>query len=157
MAQTVALYRGEITVASGTIATIFTNTSSGTATRLRVGWLSWICDVSTTSTRFALYVAPAGLTYSTVIGTIVPGASGIRFQSALPLQGDPSIEFVITSNQITGGNPTLITGAPATGNNRLFYIQDTMIGPGDVIKVGWQEGASTAAIVSYCFTTITES
>jgi hypothetical protein len=164
MAQTVALYRGEITVASGSVSTIFTNTSSGIATRLRIGWLSWATATSVTAPalRLTLYVAPVGLTYSTVIAATRSVATGTyRFGAAVPMVGNPSVDTVIYGQSFSGSdvNPASATyDYQNTSFNKIFYIQDTIIGPGDLIKVGWSESvSSTSAVISYCFSTITES
>ena len=164
MAQTVALYRGEITLASPAVSTIFTNTSSGIATRLRIGWLSWATatSVTPTSLRLTLYVAPVGLTYSTVIAATRVVATGTsRFGAAVPMAGNPSSDTAIYALSFTGSdpNPGFTTyDFQSTSFNKTYYIQDTIIGPGDLIKVGWSEAiSSTSAVISYCFSTITES
>jgi hypothetical protein len=164
MAQTIALYRGEITVANATVSTIFTNTSSGTATRLRIGWLSWgsSTSVAAPTPRLTLYVAPVGLTYSTIIAAtkIVAGGTA-RFGAAVPMVGNPSVDTAIYGQSFSGSDVAPGSASydyQSTMFSKIYYIQDTIIGPGDLIKVGWSDPIGlNSAVISYCFSTITES
>jgi hypothetical protein len=158
MAQTLALYRGQITAASGTRTTIFTNSASGTATRLRIGSISFYN--STGNMALTVEVLQSGSTYSSLIGAF-KGASII--QSTL----QPLSDYKFNLQGSVGGYFTQFNWSqdnigslqPVSANTLSpggYFIQDTIIGPSDAIIIGWYSSSGSGTI-SYLFSTITES
>jgi hypothetical protein len=147
----------------GTQALSLVNTASGTATRLKVGYIGWQSDFSTVYGRVAIGVLRSGSSNYVSIGgsnasqtarqeSLIPHDSGIAAGSgtttSLPWLHATSIalqRIVSLGQDVT----------PSTA----FYISDVLIGPSDQVAIGWYEngGGSRAAIIDYCFVGITES
>lgn len=168
MAQAIALQRGEITMSNNTNALLFTNTSSGTATRMMVGYLSWTSDFSTvygslgfgvlrsgeSSPNFSMFAATGGASPRRMV-TLSPSNTRTGWHG----QGVSSTEYSPlmsnTSAGLIGSTPFGSTsGSPYNG----FYNTDVMLGPSDAVYCGWVDngGGARAAIVQYCFVLVTE-
>jgi hypothetical protein len=167
MAQTIALQRGEVTLSSGTNTLLFTNTSSGTSTRMMVGYLSWTSNFATvygslgfgvlrsgeSSPNFSMFAATGAAAYKRTV-TLSPSNTRTGWHG----QDTSNVEYSpLMSNDSAGliGATSLgpINGSPYNG----FYNTDVMLGPSDAIYCGWKDdGSSRAAIVQYCFVLVTE-
>lgn len=164
MAQTIQIYRGQVTISQNTSATLFTNTSSGTATRLKVGYLGWQSNFNTVYGALSLGVLRSGSSNYVAIGG-QGGSNASKF-----------VSFVPHNTSITGGTSTNATFPFLTnagdvnlinmsslyqGNapSSAYYISDVLIGPSDQIAIGWYDngGGGRAAVVDYCIVGITES
>jgi len=169
MAQTIALYKGSTTISSGAATTLFTNSASGTASRVRFGYLSWTSDFATVRGFLSIQVFPSGATYPSLLAAGY-SASDARHVSAIPLSsytgmssGTSTITLYAPSfwssaaTFLTSVNS--ITQSQQNPGSSVFYNQDCLIGPSDVIKANWQDsgGGSRSAEINYCISTITES
>jgi len=185
MAQTIALQRGStsITWNGTTHYTAFTNTSSGTATRVIMGGVSAYAN-NTDALAMAIYVKQSGTSnYIPVAykgtGTGVANAS-LDFYSgcdARPLQSLLAGTGEMMSNPFPSGNTNgSYTGAATLYNvnvnynqtqarmdsNRFameLYPQQFWIGPSDVVSMKFINGSSGnyTGAVAWTFVTITES
>jgi hypothetical protein len=167
MAQTIALQRGSVTLSNNTSTLLFTNTSSGTATRLIVGYLSYVSDFSTVYGYCSFGILRSGASspnFSMFAGTS-PGQPA-RAVSLSP--NDTSSGWHGNSGSGTENVPT-ITGdgtglvgvsSISVGNGPIVatYNKNVMLGPSDAIYCAWSDngGGNRAAVVQYCFTLITE-
>ena len=165
MAQTIQLYRGQVTASSSTTTTIFTNTSSGTATRLRVGYIGWSCAFDSVSGALAIGVLRSGSSNYVTFGASQPGIVASRSTSLIPYN-----TTIGSSNSTTEMIPYLFSNdgnfyqfrpyyQTANSPPMSFYVNDILIGPSDQIAVGWIDvgGGTRAAVVDYCMVGITES
>lgn len=159
MPQTITLYRGEVTLAQNSLSTIFTNTASGTATRLRVGYLSWQSDNPTVYGSLTLSIVRSGGTaYNPVAGTYASNVS--RLQGFAPISG--------LNTQTTGGffygsgytsassiDPYKVTAF----SNIAVYNDNIMVGPSDSVVLSWNDngGTNKSCLATYCIVGITES
>jgi len=160
MAQTLALYRGQITASSGTNTTIFTNSASGIATRLRIGTVAWYSDNSAVVATATIEVLQSGSTYASLIGVF----KGVNMKQGTFLPSNDIKFYSVTGGSVTSlwgvaTNPVNAENLSALGSNGSggYFIQDVIIGPSDVIRIGWNENSARSATISYLFTTITES
>lgn len=161
MAQTIALYRGELTLTNQSVSTIFTNTSSGTATRLRVGYLSWQSDFATVSGYLTLSIVRNGGTAYNPVGGTYPGGS----PTTARLVGFTSSDSVNVQNigSIYGtgfSNTVAVTPYRTFAYGTIAYYNSTiMIGPSDSVSLSWQDngGGAQSCLATYCIVGITES
>ena len=164
MAQTIQLYRGQVTCTQGSTTTLFTNTSSGTATRLRIGYIGWQSNFSTVYGALSIGILRSGSSNYVAIGasggsnparteSFVPHntsiTSGAGTSQTLPWLNNGSGVTLYQTNGLSQGNPP----------SSAFYIADVMIGPSDQVAVGWYDngGGSRSAVVDYCMVAITEA
>jgi hypothetical protein len=167
MAQTIALQRGSVTLSNNTSTLLFTNTSSGTATRLIVGYLSYLSNFPTVSGHCTFGILRSGASspnFSMFAGTY-PGqlarqvnfspndtSSGWHGTSGGPIENNPTL---------TNDNTGLIgASSMSVGNGPIVatYNKNVMLGPSDAIYCAWKDngGGNRAAVIQYCFTLITE-
>lgn len=167
MAQTIALQRGEVTLSAYTQTLLFTNTSSGTATRLVVGYLSWTSNFTSVygmcafgvlrsgaaSPNFSIFAGTAGGPATT--GTFTPHNTGTGWhgQGVSSTENVPALYGQGASNPI--GSASLYQGSSPI---MAWYNKNVMLGPSDQIYVSWYDngGGNRAATIQYCFTLITE-
>jgi hypothetical protein len=168
MPQTIALQRGEVTLSNNTNTLLFTNTSSGTSTRMMVGYLSWTSDFSTvygslgfgvlrsgaSSPNFSMFAATGGAGYRRTV-TLSPSntRTGWHGQDISTVEYSPLMSN--SSAGLIGATPLEpVVGSPYNG----FYNTDVMLGPSDAVYCGWLDngGGARAAIVQYCFVLVTE-
>jgi len=163
MVQTIQLYRGQVTCNQATTTTLFTNTSSGTATRLRIGYIGWQSNFSSVYGSLSIGVLRSGSSNYVMIGSSNT-AQASRLESFVPhntsVGGSTStVSYFPNLNNQSG--VTLYQGASLSASQpaTAYYIADVMIGPSDQIAVGWYDngGNSRAATVDYCIVGITES
>lgn len=164
MAQTIQLYRGQVTCTQGTTTTLFTNTSSGTATRLRIGYIGWQSNFSTVYGSLTIGVLRSGSSNYIAIGGS-GGSNATRTESFIPHNtsvvagstNTQSMPWLANGSTVNLYQTTSLsqTATPSTA----FYIADVMIGPSDQVAVGWYDngGGSRAATVDYCIVGITEA
>lgn len=167
MAQTIALQRGAVTLSAYTSTLLFTNTSSGTATRMVVGYLSWVSDFNTvyglctfgvlrngsSSPNFSIFAGTAGGPARTE--TFVPHDTGTGWHG----QGISSTENSIAIYNQGGATPIQSSSAYSGAAPILaWYNKNVMLGPSDSVYVSWYDngGGNRAATIQYCFTLITE-
>jgi hypothetical protein len=163
MAQTIQLYRGQVTMTQNTNVVLFTNTASGTATRLKVGYIGWQSDFSTVYGNLAIGVLRSGSSNYVSIGAS-GGSNTAREESFIPHNSGVAAGAGTTSNLpwLNASTVTLQRYGSLSQNtapSTAFYVSDVLIGPSDQIGIGWYDngGGSRAAIVDYCFVGITES
>lgn len=163
MAQTIQIYRGQVTMSSGTTTTLFTNTASGTATRLKVGYLGWQSNFATVYGALSLGILRNGSSNYVAIGSS-GGSNSVRSESFIPHNSSVTGGTTSTANlpwlnsggiTLNGYNSLSQGSTPSTA----YYISDVLIGPSDQIAIGWFDngGAGRAAVVDYCIVGITES
>jgi hypothetical protein len=170
MPQTVTLQRGEISMTHNTTSLLFTSTSSGTATRVIPGYLSFQSDYSSTyghctfgilrngasSPDFVVFAATTGTQTRQLHFTPHNTATGWHGQGA------SSVETSIVFGNFTStiGMTRNVPAYLASGTPTLaWYHKNLMIGPSDAFYCNWFDngGSSNPAVVTYCFTLITES
>ena len=166
MAQTVTLHRGQVTLAHNTSTLLFTSTSSGTATRVIPGYLSYQSDFSTVYgyCTFGLLRSGASSPDFVIIGATYPG-SPVRHVSFSPHDtasgwhgsGTSTTENVpVFSNGSAGpiGTSSVYQGSPVMA----WFNRNIMIGPSDAFYCSWFDngGGNRSVVVEYCFTLITE-
>lgn len=164
MAQTIQLYRGQVTCTQGTTTTLFTNTSSGTATRLRIGYIGWQSNFSTVYGALTIGVLRSGSSNYVAIGGS-GGSTPSRFESFVPHNTSVATGSTNTQSMPWLNNASGVTLyqtnslSQASNPSTAYYIADVMIGPSDQVAVGWYDngGGSRAATVDYCIVGITES
>jgi hypothetical protein len=169
MAQSIALQRGEVTMVHNTSTLLFTNGSSGTATRLVVGYLSYTSNFSTVYgyCTFAVLRNGAASPNFSIIAATYPGnvsrtvafsphdtANGWHGQATGTFEYSPVLE-----NPDAGIIGARCLSASSPLPSRAFYNPNVMLGPSDGVFCGWFDngGGSRSAVVQYCFTLITES
>jgi hypothetical protein len=168
MPQTIALQRGQVTLAVNTSTLLFTNTASGTSTRMMVGYLSWTSDFNTvygslgfgvlrsgeSSPNFSIFAASGGPTPRRMV-TLSPSntRTGWHGQGVSATEYSPLMSN--TSAGLIGATPF---GSSTSGPYNGFYNTDVMLGPSDAIYCGWKDNGGTgqSAIVQYCFVLVTE-
>lgn len=174
MPQTIALQRGQITATSGTTNLVFTNTSSGTATRMKIGYLSWTSDFGGVVGRctFGILRSGASSPNFTAFANAFDGDSGNRTVSFIPVTATMNyLPFLGSAannsayqqwlNNTAGILQTrsYIFNSSSNGANYAIYVDDLMLGPSDQVHVAWNDSGagSRAGIIQYCFVLITES
>lgn len=167
MAQTIALQRGTVTLTQGASTLLFTNTSSGTATRVIVGYLSYTSNYSTVYgyCSFGILRSGASSPNFTMFAGTYPGQPS-RTVSFSP--NDTSSGWHGNSGGGTENNPTfsnsggglISTSSISVGNGPIVatYNKNVMLGPSDAIYAAWYDngGGGNPAVIQYCFTLITE-
>lgn len=167
MAQTIALQRGSVTISHNTSTLLFTNTSSGTATRVIVGYLSWTSDFSTvygqctfgilrngaSSPNFSIFAANYGGGATRNI-SFSPNDTSTGWHG----QGASSIENIPVLYNDTAGIIGAYSLSGSSSPLMATYNKNVMLGPSDQIHCGWYDngGGNRAAVVQYCLTLITE-
>ena len=172
MTQTIALQSGEVTMTNNTETLVFTNTASGTATRMVVGLLSFH-DVTPTGNTYGycswavLRDGASAPDYSEFAGT-KPGQPS-HAQTLLPFE---SAQGFFTTDTSAYQNTTVFYSADATselqdysnksnssGPRAGWYRDNVIIGPSDKIYCAWKDngGNNNTAVFQYSFTLITES
>ena len=168
MAQTIALQRGQVTMTQNTQTLLFTNTSSGTATRMMVGYLSWTSDNSTvygacsfgilrsgeSSPNFTAFAAGGGAAVRRMVSFSPSNTrtgwhgQGVSTTEYSPLMSNTSADLI--GSTCLGSN----VGSPVNA----YYNTDVMLGPSDAVYCGWYDngGGGQSAIVQYCFVLVTE-
>lgn len=168
MAQTIALQRGEVTLSNNTSTLLFTNTSSGTSTRMMVGYLSFASNFSSvaggctfgilrsgeSSPNFSLFAGSAG--YYNRFVTFSPSntRSGWHGNSGGANENTPFMN--------SDGTTPLISGSCLSLSNNparvAWYNTDVMLGPSDAVYCGWSDngGGNRAAVIQYCIVLVTE-
>lgn len=173
MAQTLVLQRGEVTASQNTTTLLFTNTASGTATRMVVGYLSWASDFSTVAGRCTFGVLRSGEVSPNF--TIFAGSSGgtsssfNRFITFLPSDHTSSWHgninnaqenSVIMHSNSAGTNAFKNYSCLVTfgGGSAARYTTDVMLGPSDEVHVSWNDngGNNRAAVIQFCILLVTE-
>ena len=169
MPQVIALQRGELSMAHNTTSLVFTGPSTGSSTRLIVGYLGWISDFSTvygyctfsvlrsgaSSPNHSVFAStyPAGPAktmsfspHNTRTGWHGQATSGIMYCPVLSNPSDPGLLRSTCLSDFSGGG------------SRAFYNADILIGPSDAVYCSWYDngGGSRAASVQYCFVTVNE-
>lgn len=167
MAQTVTLHRGQITMSHNTTSLLFTATSSGTATRVIPGYLSYQSDFSTVYgyCSFGILRDGASSPDFVIIGGTYPGAPARQVSlsphdtaSGWHGSGTSSTENIPVLVQTGTAGPiqqqSMWQGTPIMG----WFNRKIMIGPSDAFYCSWYDngGGNRAAVVEYCFTLITE-
>ena len=168
MAQTISLQRGQVTMTQNTQTLLFTNISSGTATRMMVGYLSWTSDNSTVYGNCAFGVLRSGES-SPNFSAFAAGGGAVarRTVSFSPSntrtgwhgQGVSSTEYSpLMSNGSAGLIQATCLGSNAGSPNNAYYNTDVMLGPSDAVYCAWYDNGGTgqSAIVQYCFVLVTE-
>jgi len=167
MAQTIILQRGAVTMTHNTATLLFTNTASGTATRVIVGYLSFTSDFATVSGHctFGILRSGAASPNFNIFAATYPGVTS-RTISFSP--NDTSSGWHQNSGGAVANNPALFnttaglvgTSSMSTSNGPIIgtYNKNVMLGPSDDVYCAWFDngGGSRAAVVQYCFTLITE-
>lgn len=168
MAQTIALQRGEVTMSNNTNTLLFTNTSSGTSTRMMVGYLSWTSDFSTVYGTLGFGVLRSGASSPNFSMFAANGAPNPRrtisfspsnTRTGWHGQGVSSTEYSpLMSNGAAGLIGSTPFGSSTSGVYNAFYNTDVMLGPSDAVYCGWLDngGGANPAIVQYCFVLVTE-
>lgn len=184
MAQTVGLQRGATSITwNGTTAyTLFTNTASGTATRVVLGGIS-AYNSGLGPLGMALFVKQASTSNYVTIGFKGFGAGNSGYSldffggcAPLPLQPTASATDAMGSTILTDGssanyfgaqdianvNISYLTTTASYGSSRFnfeFYPQQFWIGPSDVVVMKFYNynNSSATGNVAYNFVTITES
>lgn len=168
MAQTIALQRGEVTMTQNTATLLFTNTSSGTATRMMVGYLSWTSDNPTvygscafgilrngeSSPNFSAFAASSGPVTRRMV-SFSPSNTRTGWHG----QGISATEYSpLMSNNSAGLVQATPFGSTTSGPYNAYYNTDVMLGPSDAVYCSWYDngGTSQSAIVQYCFVLVTE-
>jgi len=167
MAQTVTLHRGQITMSNNTTSLLFTATSSGTATRVIPGYLSYQSDFSTVygTCSFGILRSGASSPDFVIIGGTYAGAPARQLSlsphdtaSGWHGNGTSTTENVPVLIQTGTAGPIQLTamqqGSPIMG----WFNKSIIIGPSDAFYCSWNDngGGNRAAVVEYCFTLITE-
>ena len=163
MAQTIQVYRGQVTCAQSSTTTLFTNTSSGTATRLRIGYIGWQSNFSLVYGSLSIGILRSGSSNYVMIGGS-NAAQPSRTEAFVPHNTSvtgytgtsPYLPYLNNGSAVTlYGSSSLSSGQPATA----YYVQDVMIGPSDQVAVGWFDngGNNRSAVVDYCIVAITEA
>jgi hypothetical protein len=167
MAQTVSLHRGQVTLANNTSTLLFTATSSGTATRVIPGYLSYQSDFSTVYGYCTFGILRSGESSPNfvIIGATYPGAPARQVHlsphdtaSGWHGNGTSTTENIPVLVQ-TGAAGPIQTGAMYQGAGIMaWYNKSIIIGPSDAFYCGWSDngGGNRSAVVEYCFTLITE-
>ena len=166
MAQTIALQRGQVTMSQNTSTLLFTNTSSGTSTRMMVGYLSYTSDFSTVYGACSFSILRSGESspnFSTfAASTVGSAARSISFspsdtRTGWHGSGTSTTEYSpIFVNQ---GQAGLLAAFSLSSNLfRATYNNDVMLGPSDAVYCSWYDngGGGQSAIVQYCFVLTTE-
>lgn len=186
MAQTIALQRGStsITWNGTTITTLFTNTSSGAATRVIMGGIS-AYSTNNGPLTMGLYVKQAGTSNYVTVGLKSFGTGGgshsLDFFAGTEIKPNQPISNANTAEAM--GNPIYMVqgsanyaGAQDMSNTAIYYInaqaglssnrlsyehypQQFWIGPSDVVVMKFYNYNSSAATgaVAYNFVTVTET
>lgn len=168
MPQTVSIQRGEVTLAHNTSTLLFTTSSSGTATRVIPGYLSYQSNFSLVYgyCSFGLLRNGASSPDFTIIGATYPGDQA-RQLSLSPHdtatgwhgQGTSTTENIpVFVQQNTAGpvwTSSMYQGAPIMG----WFNRNIIIGPSDAFYAAWFDngGNNRSAVIQYCFALITES
>ena len=166
MAQTIALQRGEVTMTSNTSTLLFTNTSSGTSTRVIVGYLSYNSDFANVSGYCTFSVLRSGEVSPnfSIFGAASPGnaAKSVTLSPHNVRTGwhgvsNSANDYTPTLNNTTNAGLIQATSL-GSGGLKAFYNSDVMLGPSDAVYCSWFDngGGSRAAIVQYCFVLVTE-
>lgn len=168
MAQTIALQRGEVTMAQNTQTLLFTNTSSGTATRMMVGYLSWTSDFSTVYGQCAFGVlrngesSPNFATFAASSGPVtrrMVSFSPSNTRTGWHGQGVSATEYSpLMSNDSAGLVQSTPFGSTTSGPYNAYYNTDVMLGPSDAVYCAWYDngGGNRSAVVQYCIVLVTE-
>lgn len=169
MAQVIAIQRGALSMAHSTTTLVFTGPSTGTSTRVIVGYLGWTSNNATVYGYCNFSVLRSGASspnYAMFAGTYPADAA--RTVSFSPHDtrtgwhgsaGSTTENSPILWNQSTAG---LVGGTclstSGNGPNRAWFNSDILIGPSDAIYCTWFDngGGSRTATVQYCFVTVNE-
>lgn len=166
MAQIIALRRGEVTIANYGTTLLFTGPSTGSATRLMVGYLSWTSNNSPVYGYCTFSVKRSGSSYYVPFGATYNGSQA-RTQSLTPhdtrtgWNGNSSSNISQTPVLINLNSAGLIGAQGMTssgGISRAWYNSDVMIGPSDEVYCSWVDngGSGFSAVVQYCIVTVNE-
>ena len=168
MPQTVSIQRGEVTLAHNTSTLLFTATSSGTATRVIPGYLSYQSNFSTVYgyCSFGLLRSGASSPDFVIIGGTYPGSPARQLSlsphdTATGWQGSAGSStanvpvFAQTGSAGPIWTPSMYQGSPIMG----WFNRNIIIGPSDAFYAAWFDngGNSRSAVIQYCFALITES
>lgn len=167
MPQTITLNRGTVTLANNTSTLLFTSPSSGTATRVMPGYLSYQSNFSTVYgyCTFGILRDGASSPDFVIIGATYPGAAARQVSlsphntaSGWHGSGTSSTENVPVFVQTSTAGPisaqAMYQGSPIMG----WFNKNIVIGPSDAFYCAWFDngGGNRSAVVEYCFTLITE-
>jgi len=171
MAQTITLQRGELSVSSNTTTLVFTNSSSGTATRMIPGYLGMKMNASDSGVSCVFGVRRSGASAGTesvfAVGrtdgsfTQVNGYSFSPHDTAMQAIGVGGSSTTSFGQAITQGG--LNVGAFNFGSSTpnvsvAFKHNNVMIGPSDEVYVFFRsDSGSRTATIQFCITLITES
>jgi hypothetical protein len=171
MAQTIATQRGVVSVASGSSATIFTQ-SGGLGTRCIFNLMSWFSSPYSDSPKINInHLSTSG--GSGIIGYYKSGSGVNNGQFFAANNAATGGEFFgslasmsLVQGIIYGGSTYLGTVTPSNTNftqpnattNTVYMPSNYWIGSSDSITVYYTEAQSTATLyLAYSITTITES
>lgn len=172
MAQTIAMVRGTTTCSSGSVATLFTQ-STGTATRVIVNMISCYGNTQFGSPSINVnFVSSSGGSsvlayfknntsiYSAQFMPVGNGTAPASFQGATattPIIGGTNSN--VGTSYIGAQNPNTFTLTNTTGNNQYssYCPSNFWMGPSDYITIRVTDANSSDMTVAYSFTTITES
>lgn len=169
MAQIIALQRGSVSIAHNSTTLLFTGPSTGSSTRLIVGYLGYICDFTFVNGYCTFSVLRSGAaspnytmfaaTYPAVPAKLVSFTphntrTGWHGNTNTTTENSP----VLFAPNVAGINQAQCHSESANGPMRAFYNSDIMIGPSDAIYVSWFDngGSARTANVQYCFLTVNE-
>lgn len=168
MAQTIALQRGEVTMSQNTTTLLFTNTSSGTSTRMMVGYLSYTSDFGSVYGACSFSILRSGASspnYTTFAATYAGGAARtVGFSPSNTTtgwhgnSGSGSENTPVFINQGQAGIIAAFSLAQVGGPFKAMYLNDIMLGPSDAVYCSWYDngGGSRSAVVQYCLVLVTE-
>lgn len=167
MAQTIALQRGAVTMSHNTTTSLFTNTSSGTSTRMMVGYLSYVSDFSSVYgyCTFSILRSGASSPNYSIFAASYPGGAArtIGFSPH-----DTTTGWHGNSGSAQENNPVFLNQGQAgllaafslsqTNPIKAMYISDVMLGPSDAVYCSWFDngGGNRSAVVQYCLVLVTE-
>ena len=169
MPQAIALQRGQLSMSNNTTSLVFTGPSTGSATRVIVGYLSWTtsaglangyCTFSvlrngSASPNYSIFAASNG-NYNTYTTSFSPHNVRTGWHASSTTTNENSPVLSNSSNAgLIGATCLMQTTA---GPMLAFYNSDIMIGPSDAIYCSWSDNSGNArtATVQYCFVTVNE-
>jgi hypothetical protein len=168
MAQTITLQRGQITSTSATTTLLFTNSATGTATRLIVGYLSYLATSNDTDKFCNFGIRRSGASSGTEAVFASSSLSAYGRGGSFSPHDTATQSIVNTVAQTNNSAKSFVNGllgAPVSSNDNAnprdlqisYYNNTTMIGPSDAVYCYYASATSISAVIQYCFILITES
>lgn len=169
MPQVIAIQRGALSMTHNTTSLVFTGPSTGSATRIMVGYLSWTSNNATVYGYCTFSVLRSGASspnFSVFASTYPAGPS--RTMSFSPHNtrtgwhgsstGTNEFSPCLYNPSSAGLIQSVCLSENTNGPNRAWYNSDIMIGPSDAVYCSWYDngGGARAATVQYCFVTVNE-